>query len=153
MWQHLRSCLDNASASREHASKGAIEQNSTDGKSDGKRPLPLSFVVVVPGWTEGDCWASLSTSPYPLRTPLEHAAIATQSFQNQPEWKFQWRLRIVLCCARLVVCFTDVVLMQVPEIQAHCSGEGSRFLRRRESPEKRPLPRVAVRHSNLRPSN
>ena len=26
--------------------------------------LPLSFVVVVPGWTEGDSWSLLAASPY-----------------------------------------------------------------------------------------
>jgi len=34
------------------------------GKNSRKRGGSLSFAVVVPGWTEGDCWASLSRSPY-----------------------------------------------------------------------------------------
>ena len=103
MWQHLRNCLDNASGSGEQASKVAGEQKSADEKTDGKRPFPLSFVVVVPGWTEGDCWAHLSTSPCLLRAPLAHMPhswlrmlrIILSDYSH-------WMLRRAPCCARPV---------------------------------------------------
>ena len=68
--QHLRVCLDAAASMDVAASRDGVK---SVGCGKNGRKHALSFVVVVPGWTEGGCWASLSSSPY-LRFKLIVAA-------------------------------------------------------------------------------